>query len=506
MWRGLGGFDLSAFDVLGRSSIRSAIQFTFWQALLSTVATFVLALPLTAVLANVDFRGRSLIWSLITVPFVMPTVVVAGAMIATSERFGLNDTAISLESGTFAIVAAHVFFNISVVVRTVGGFWTQLSRDGEEAARLLGASTFKTYWTVTLPRLRRSIASALTIVFLFSFTSFGVILILGKSRIRTLETEIFRYAVTRTDFETASALAVVQLIAVLSLVLVNRRLAPKPNRERTILDRARVPRVRKFRLTALAVVATTMGLLALPVFSLIESSLSTGTGYGFDHYSDLGTRPPPLTVSPHKAITNSLSFAFVAMSISVFVGVAASIVRAHGRRSISAITDAAYFLPLGTSAVTLGFGILLAFDTEPFDLRSSWMIIPIAQSLVGIPFVIRTVGPALEAIDPNLPAAAASLGAGPFRRAKEVIFPLTRRALASGAAFSFAISLGEFGATSFVGRRADLLTMPLAIARLLGRPGDQLRGQAMAMSVILLFLTAIAVIVLDRSSRSRSIL
>ena len=124
---GAGGF----IDTLGSSSIRSAAWFTLWQAVVSTLLTLIVAAPLTAVLANVSFRGRRLVNALVTVPFVLPTVVVAGAFFATSQRVGLTTGPFALSRSVFAIIVAHVFFNVAVVVRTVGAYWSQLSRDDD---------------------------------------------------------------------------------------------------------------------------------------------------------------------------------------------------------------------------------------------------------------------------------------------------------------------------------------------------------------------------------------
>ena len=127
-------------------------------------------------------------------------------------------------------------------------------------------------------------------------------------------------------------------------------------------------------------------------------------------------------------------------------------------------------LPLGTSAATVGFGLLIALDRLPFDLRDSLWLVPIAQALVGIPFVIRTVVPVLRAIDEDLRSAAAVLGASPWRVWREIDLPIVFRAFVVAAGFAFAISLGEFGATAFL-VRADRPTVPVAIYQLLGRPG-----------------------------------
>ena len=501
--RGLGVAGTSIGAVLGTGSIRSAIWFTFWQAALSTVLTLLVAFPLTWALSNFTFPGRRVVRAFVAVPFVLPTVVVAGAFIATADRVGLTDGPFALAGSVFAILVAHVFFNVAVVVRTVGSFWSQLSSDDEHAARMLGASTVRTFFTVTLPRLRPAIAAAVAIVFLFTFTSFGVVLILGSSRQRTIETEIFRYAISRTDFGTAAVLSVVQLVTVLVLVVINQRIRGRlTGASRITLDRARPIVGLRQRILVLGAVGVTAALLAVPVVSLIDQSLQSGGGWSLAHYRALADRPPFLTVSPLRAIGNSLFFAAVAALLATTIGGWAAVAIAFSRRSISRAVDLAFLLPLGTSAVTLGFGVLLAFDTGVLDLRQSWIMIPLVQSLVGVPFVTRAVAPVLLAIDPHLREAASSLGAEPRRVLRDIDLPIARRAVTVGAGFAFAVSLGEFGATSFVGRRPDFMTVPLAIARLLSQPGQQIRGQAMALSVILMVLTTAVLLTLDRSDRT----
>jgi len=160
------------------------------------------------------------------------------------------------------------------------------------------------------------------------------------------------------------------------------------------------------------------------------------------------------------------------------------------------MTGTLLMLPLGTSAVTIGFGFLVALDS-PIDLRASWVLIPVAHALVAVPFVVRAVVPVMRAVRTRLREAAAVLGAPPRRVWREVDLPLVARAAAAGAGFAFAVSLGEFGATAFVAR-PDTPTLPLAIFRFLGQPGTLNFGRAMAMSVILMVVTAAAVALIDR--------
>ena len=231
--------------------------------------------------------------------------------------------------------------------------------------------------------------------------------------------------------------------------------------------------------------AVSTALLALPPLALVVRSLRVGNGYGLDHFRSLAHETPALLVAPWHAIVNSLVFARGATAIALAVGVPAAVAVARGRGGL----DTLVMLPLGASAVMLGFGFLLAFDEPPLDLRSSAAIVPIAQSLVAIPFVVRALAPALRAIDVRLREAAAVLGASPARVRREIELPLLARPLAVAAGLAFAIALGEFGATVFVAR-ADWPTVPVAIFRFLGRPGAENVGTAMALCVVLMGLVA----------------
>ena len=146
----------------------------------------------------------------------------------------------------------------------------------------------------------------------------------------------------------------------------------------------------------------------------------------------------------------------------------------------------------------LGFGFLLAFDDPPLDLRSSPAIVPLAQALVALPFVVRSLVPALRAVDARMREAAAVLGATPAQVLRQIELPLLARPLAVAAGLAFAVSLGEFGATLFV-VRADWPTVPVAIFRFLGRPGEGNVGAAMALCVVLMALVAAVALVSERA-------
>lgn len=499
---GRGLTDGSVLDVVRRRSTMRLLWFTVWQAAASTGLTLLAGLPAAWVVARVKLPGRRLLRALLIVPFVLPTLVVGAALQATFETLGLDGSrgGLRLQGTVWAILLAHVVFNVAVVVRIVGGYWALLDPRVEEAARVLGASRWRVAREVTVPRLAPALWSAAGIVFLFCFTSFGVILTVGGPTHPTVETEIWRYATQRTDFTTAAALALLQLGTVVLLVVVAnhlvRGIASGGAARRPVPPRA----VRSVRrgLGVAAALAPALMLVVVPLAVLVERSLAVGGGHGFDNYRALGTTGTNgLFVSPLSAVGNSVVYAAAASLLAVVVGGLASVVVVHAGRRSGRGLDLALMIPLGTSAVTLGFGILIAFDQPPLDLRSSRIIVPIAQALVAIPFVVRAMVPALRAVDPRQREAAAALGADPARAWIEADLPIVARSLLVGAAFAFAISLGEFGATSFL-IRPDAPTVPVAMFRLLGQPGAALRGQAMALGTLLAVLTAGSVLVIER--------
>ncbi|HJR24735.1 MAG TPA: iron ABC transporter permease [Acidimicrobiales bacterium] len=503
--RGDGGWDLGGVrDVLGDEDLRSVAWFTLWQAAASTALTLVVALPAAHVLARYEFPGRRLVQAVVMVPFVLPTVVVGAAFVALLGP--TSPIGVDLRGTVWAILLAHAFFNHAVVVRTVGGLWELLDPRTEEAARALGASPWAAVRAVTLPALRPAILSAALITFLFTFTSFGVVRLLGGPQHGTLEVEIYRQTADLLNLPVASVLALLQLLAVGAILLVQSRLTRRWARTTVALRPA--PRRRATGRGERAWVAGNLGVLAVvvltPLAVLVERSFRTGDGWGLGAWRALAdqSRTTGLFVPPVEAVGNSLRFALAATAIAVVLGAmaAGALARSQGRSGQA--VDVALLLPLGTSAVTVGFGFLIALD-EPVDLRASPWLIPLAQALVALPFVVRTMTPVLRSIDTRLREAAAVLGASPGRVWREVDLPLVARALLVSAGFAFAISLGEFGATTVIAR-ADAPTVPVAIDRLLGRPGLLNGGQAFALSTILMGCTVVAVALVDRVRTDRA--
>lgn len=503
IWRGLtpdGVFSLTALgQLLTDGDLRGVAWFTLWQAAASTALTLVVAMPGAYVMSQYTFRGRSLLRAAITVPLILPTVVVGVAFLSLAGPRG--SLGIDLKGSIWIILAAHSFYNYAVVVRTVGGMWSHLDPRMSQAARVLGAGRVRAFLEVTFPLLRAAIAAAASIVFLFSFTSFGIILILGAPRRATLEVEIYRQTAQLLNLPTAAALAIVQLIGVLAILTVYSRYQRRREVELNLRPSAEVerkPTTWKSKSVIGANLALMTLLLFVPLGILVKRSITTSTGLGLTYYQNLASGgSTTLFTSPLMAIRNSLVFALVAATIALVVGGLASIVVGYGRTRSSQWFDSLLMLPLGTSAVTVGFGFLISLDRGILDLRTKWILIPLAHALVAIPFVIRVMAPMIRSIDHRLREAAAVLGASPARVGREIDLPIVAKAALVGAGFAAAISLGEFGATTFI-VRPDVLTLPVAIFRLIGRPGELNFGMAMAMSVILMAVTGAVMMLVER--------
>lgn len=474
-------------DILTRSSTDDVVVFTVMQAFVSTAMTLIIGLPVAYVVAKLAFPGRSVLRAAVIVPFVLPTVVVAAAIRTTID---------AADASLFAIIYAHVFFNLAVVVRVVGGYWSQLDSRQVEAARMLGASPWRAWRTITVRQLRPVLFGSGLLVFLFCFTSYGVIRVLGGVRIATVETEIHRYAIARAEFDVAAVLAALQLVVVLTLAWLSarfqRRYTVVGNRRRR-LER---PNTALDRLLIVGSVVIVVAIQGLPVVAMVGQSLRVGDRFGLDHYRGLFERVDVLPVSAAEAVGNSMLFAVGATVVAVGVGLAAAVAIHRGDR-LGRLLEAFALVPLGVSAVTLGFGYLVAFTV--LDLRESIWLVPVAHAVVGLPFVIAATVPALRSIGRRIREAAAVLGASPAMVWRTVDWPVARRGMLTGAGFAAAVSLGEFGATSFLARGEDSFTAPLAIFRLLSTPGQQLRGQALALSVVLGLMVAVLAAVVERS-------
>lgn len=506
-----GELDPSGFARLVTSSYYAeTLLFTVYQATLSTVLTIGLVMPSAYVMTRYRFRGKSLLMSLSTLPFVLPTVVVAVAFMSLIGQRGLiNDVLKTLFSVDYApiqlertlaiILIVHVFYNYAVALRLIVSYWSSIGIETEEVAKTLGANEWELWRDIRLPILRPALLSASALVFIFTFTSFGVILILGGIRFSTLEVQIYYQAVNIFNLPLAGALSLVQIGAMFLMMVVYTRLQQQIQTSlKGAKSVARFPRTRREKWGVRLSVLFISVLLFSPLLALILRSVSIGGEFNLSSYRSLTetSRGSLLFITPVESIWNSLRFASIAMFLALFLGTISSyLINYQGR--FAKLLDPIFMLPLATSAVTLGFGFIIALDEPPLNLRASWVIIPISHTLVALPFVIRSVLPAIRAIPKNLHEAGRVLGARPYDLWLTIDLPLISRGLVVGATFAFTVSMGEFGASLFVAQR-DAITMPVVIYRLIGDPVLSSYSQALAMSVLLMLVCAIGFVAIER--------
>ena len=517
------GFDILVLTPENLRLTSDVLLFTLYQAFLSTLITLIVGLPAAYLFARFNFTGKPLLRALTAVPFMLPTVVVAAGFnallgprgwlnLGMMNLFRLEVPPVQFVGTLGAILLAHIFYNTTIVIRVVGSAISQLDPRLENAARTLGAEGRRVWWHITLPLLRPSLLAAGLLVFLFDFTSFGVILLLGGPGFATLEVETYIQALQMLNLPLASFLSAIQLLCTLAFSVLYTRVVAKTRVQ--VSPRAAQYNLRRAHGWREKVFVTGIGLLlilffALPMLALPLRSVSrleaargerTEVQYGLttDYYSELfvNRRGSLFYVPPIRAAINSLGYAGLTVLFSLLMGFpAASALARPGK--LERWLDPLLMLPLGASAVTLGLGFIISFNRPPLRLLASPWLIPLAHTMVALPFVIRTLQPALASIPERLRDAASSLGASPLHTWLVVDWPIIWRASLAAATFAFTVSLGEFGATALL-TRPEYPTIPIAIYRFLSQPGGLNYGQAMAMATILMVLATIGILSIER--------
>jgi thiamine transport system permease protein len=517
---GSGG-NLIFLEVLRSPITADILWFTVWQALLSTVLTLVVGLPGAYLLARFRFRGKTLLRALTGIPFVLPTIVVAAAFnallgpngwvnLGLQSLFSLDNPPIQFNHTLTAILVAHVFYNTTIVLRLVGDYWGRLSPRLSQAAQSLGANRWQTLRYVILPMLMPAILAAALLTFIFDFTSFGVILILGGPRFATLEVEIYQQTIGRLNLAQAAALSLLQLACTLALMVIytwlSNRLTRPLEMQSEQVTQARL-KTSAQKILAGGVIAFLLILLTGPLVALASRAFTSFSnqgqlqGFTTAYFSALLKNPQNslFFVPPWEAVRNSLLYAGGTVVVAIAMGLPAAWALARqGESRLNRLLDPLLMLPLGTSAVTLGLGFIVALNQPPLNLRASPILLPIAHTLVAFPFVVRSLTPALRSVQPQLRQAASVMGANRWRVIRTIDLPLAGKAIFVAAIFAFTISLGEFGASVLI-VRPEFPTVPVVIFRYLSRPGAMNFGQALALSTILMVVTGAGMILIERA-------
>ena len=478
-----------SLNLLRAETIRNVVWFTTWQSLVSTAFALVIALPLAFVTANFKFKAQRLTTSLVSVPFILPSIVVGVAFLQILPN--------SFHRTAFALILAHTYFNFGFTSRLITARWLQIHPHLDDAARTLGASPLKLFTTVTLPLLGKAITNAALIVFTLCFTSYGVVRILGGPSRSTLETEIYFRAIQLGDVSGAMLLSALQILIIVSLFVVTTRASrnrfEQPTRPTISRQKSLQTRKQKFIATTIISIATVFAIV--PLLAIAFKSINTNSKFTTTAWRTIFTSP-----EISHSLIKTLTYAVIAMTLATLLGLlsACSVAYNNNFRLISGLTT----LPIVISAVSIGLGIIITFDTKPFDWRGTQFMLPLAHALVALPLAMRVILPVLQAIPDSLRQASSVLGASPQQTWLNIDLKIIRRAVISAAAISAAVSIGEFGASSFLARRGAE-TLPITISRLLSRPGDSLQSQAFALATLLAIFSLITIFVIDSFVNSK---
>jgi thiamine transport system permease protein len=489
LWMGFSGEWIHAIIT---TRVASLVWFTIWQASLSAGLSLLFGIPGAYVLYHRSFPGQKFLRAFITVPFMLPTIVVAIGFTAFRQLPFISQLLLG-HSGVPIIICANVFMNYSLAVRIIGGVWTTLDTGLEGAAALDGAGRLRTFASITLPQLGNSIASAGALIFLYCAANFGLVLVLGGASVKTIETEIYIATTQYLDLSKAAGLVLIQTLLTISAFLVAQRLSKGQMNffSGTSLERRQV--IDRRDLPAGIITSGFIGLVIfLPLVTVVWRAFRIGNSFGVRNFANLGGfgARDVLSISVGHAAINTVRNAIITTFLSIAIGVLIAYLLSRPRANdqngtFSRAMDILFQMPVGISSVVLGLGYLACFGGGLFPLRSSWLVTPIAQSLLSIPLVIRMVHPALTSIDNQLRETASTESATPSQIWWLIEMPIIRNVILMATGYATVIAIGEFGAANFLAY-GDQGTLPTVLYQLISRPGAQNYGMAMAASSLLI--------------------
>lgn len=498
------GFTLSPIiSVIGNSYHRRVIAFTIGQALASTLLTLAMGLPGAYIFANYEFPGKRAIKALLTVPFVMPSIMVALGFVILFGRDGIIADLIGHELGIIytwkAILLAHAFYNFPIVVRMVSALWQRVNPHYEEAAMALGARGWRLFWKVTLPLISPAIFASAMLTFVFCFLSFSIPLILGGYRYATIEVDIFTSVMTLLDFRTGAALAIIQIsLSGLFMYLYLKSLEAYSKREeQKLVRKTRRLTLRDFLGLKGAGMAFYILIILLfivaPLLAVLYDSLVFNGHLSLENYRRVFSTAynPMFGTSTLGAIRNSLLFGVATVVFSTLVALPIAYVLNRWDFKGKRVLDVLAMLPLASSPITIGLAYVRFFHSTP--LYYTFWIVAIAHVIIAYPFVLRAISTSLGKIKKNLFEAALSLGAKEFTAFLKVELPLALGGLVVGAIFAFAMSIAELGATYMLAT-PEYTTMTIAVYKFIGA---RQFGSASALSVLLMLVSALSFMMIE---------
>jgi len=511
-FKGEEGFTFGNFiSVISDGYYYRIFAFTLAQAFLSTVVSLAIGIPIGYFFGKYNFRGRKILLTLFTVPFILPTVLVGMGFLSLFGENGLFGLPI------LSIILAHAFYNIPLVVHYIAAYYQNFDKNLIGAAKTLGSKKLHLVFRIFLPLFIQPILTSSILIFLFCFLSYGVVLILGaQAHFRTTETQIYA-EFFKGESGKASILALLQLLVTIAIVLGYLfYIRKKTQREKTgtteVFPQEAIKPKQFFiffgNVVIIGVLLLGLALEIAPMIAIIVNSFwDPYLGQFVNTFKELFSSETAsiARIGLGSSILNTLKFAFgsaIFASLLSIITVAALGERRSRKSTVS--LEMLTYLPLAISSVTLSLGITQTFIGSNFFANNPWIFIIISQGLLGYPFITRALLNGLNTIDPDILDSAKTLGANSAYKFYRIYLPLLLRSFLAGFAFALGLSIGEFTTAIFFSNiNPGVTTLTVVLYRL---RNARMFGPASAIGVILMIVSYGSFFILELlGSRERTI-
>jgi len=488
-----------------------AIGFTFIQAIISTIATVLIATPIAWQLGRYSWKAKPLMRAILTMPFVMPAIVAAMGILA---FIGPNGLGFRSDQSThfWTLIVAHVWFNMALVIRFTEPVLSTLNRDLEDQLRLLpsGRTAFNRFRILWFPLLIPSLAAAACMTFVFSFTSFALVRWLTPLE-NSLETVmasvgssagIDNYNEYSNDLVLASSMIQFSVL-LLSLWLMSWLQDKRQSRLPQVDEKSAQIKNPKGLLILIPGILFALGPMIIVALASVRIVSRDGIEWSFRAWSKAWNSDYS-NIGVWEALLNSLGYAAITLIVALPLGILLALHIRHLEKSgskFARIVDLLTLLPFAISSVMIGLGVILGIILiEPVELKEWWILPALPHIMLTTPFVVRIILAALRGLDPSYDENAQVLGMNSFERIKNIHFPLMKGPIFIAGIFTLAMSMGEFGASWVVTRFGQWDTLPVLIDQLRSRPGwdPLIQPTAAAAATVLMGITLVLFLIAEK--------
>ncbi|HIU63982.1 MAG TPA: iron ABC transporter permease [Candidatus Avacidaminococcus intestinavium] len=490
----------------------STLVNSFYVTVASTLLASLIGLPMAYLLRSYKVPGSKYLNILIVISYLSPPFIGAYAWIQLfgrsgfltsflSETFGLQMPSIY---GFTGIVLVFSLQSFPLIYMYVSGALKNLDSSLNEAAESLGLNAFQRVTKIILPLVMPSLLAGALLVFMRVFSDFGTPMLIGEGY-RTFPVLIYTQFMgeVSTDDHFAAALCVIIIAITLLLFFMQRYVASKYAYSMTALKPMEQVKATGSRKIFTYLFVYGIALLAiLPQLTVIYTSfLETSGGTVYTGAFSLANYENTLLAKDNDSILNTYIFGLCAISIVVVFGVLVAYLTARKKSFITETLDTMTMFPYIIPGSVLGIAFLYAFNTPPFLLSGTALIIVLALAIRRMPYTIRSSTAIISQISPSVEEAAISLGSTEFQSFRKVTVPMMLPGVMAGAIMSWITLISELS-SSIILYTSATSTLTVAIYAEVIRSNF---GNAAAYSTILTLTSIISLLVFFKLTKNKDI-